>query len=260
MIVSIQKCFAGLLCALSLVNVLSSNAIGQNQEEKEEEKIFSLSSQIDFNSAYVSRAQDSFDGAVIQPSLTAEYNFGSLGTTGANFWSSFGADDNYPAEERFSELDYTLYHNMDISALTLGVGHTWYTYPWDPDYNSATQEWYASISLKDEFINPSLTYFRDYKKANANYLLAEISHDIEGGCLGENVTVTPFANAFFSYGSDGDYTHFEKDGLASIVIGTSASFSIGSVGVAPSLSYNFKVDDTSVNKLWLTISLSYDLI
>ena len=222
--------------------------------ENEEEKSWSITTQVDFQSAYMFRGQDLFDGTGIQPSITTEYSLGDLGTFGGNVWSHLSADENKSSEERFTEIDYTLYHNIKFDQVTLGGGLVWYTYPADDDITN-TQEYFLKLAL-DTPLSPTVVYYRDFDAVNANFFVLSLSEELTSPSIGEGVSVSPFASGTFVEGADRLY---EQDGLAHVTLGTSASFSLGDVGVVPALSYNFKIDDTTVNKLWLTLTLKYDI-
>lgn len=247
---SFPKNFAVFSLALFATNLTYASA-----ENEEANKAWSISTQVDFQSAYMFRGQDLFDGTGIQPSITTEYSLGDFGTMGGNVWSHLSADDNKSSEQRFTEIDYTLYHNIKFDPITLGGGIVWYTYPDGDDDLSGTEEYFVKLSL-DAPLNPSLVYYRDFDAVKANFFVFGLSHEVKSSSFGEGVSISPFVNGTFVEGADGLY---ENNGLAHVTVGTSASFSVGEVGVVPALSYNFKIDETTVNKLWLTLSLKYDI-
>lgn len=246
-----NKCFCLLLWALILAPV--SSTFGGDALGEDEEVGPSVSAQVDVFSAYMFRGQDLFNGTSLQPAVNLGYSLGGAGSLSASAWSHLSIDHTLPAENRFSEVDYTLSYSIGIDALTLGAGHVWYTFPDNDDELEDTAEWFASIGV-DTVLSPTLTYYRDYDLVKANFFVLGVSHEI--GELGSDkgISLTPYANTTFVDDAEGLY---DDDGFANITLGVTASFELAGLDVTPGIHYNFKIDDSTTNKLWLGMSFAF---
>jgi hypothetical protein len=142
--------------------------------------------QADVLSAYVWRGQVLNDELVVQPSLTAETDYG----LSLNVWGNFNTTDRVsPENEReFSEIDLNAAYSRRVSFFTLGVGFYQYLFPNqtvtdDVTSNSAaalpTREVYVSAALEDVILQPTLTVYYDVDAVNGFYGSLGISHSFE---------------------------------------------------------------------------------
>ena len=224
-------------------------------EQAECDKPWSVDLQTDFYSAYMFRGQNLFDGASIQPSIVAGYDFGDIGSVGGYVWSHLSADEQVPSEDRYTEIDYSLFYSFEINIVSLEAGLLWYTYPREHDNINDTAEFYGKIAL-DLPLNPSLTYFRDYEEFDVDYYQLGISQEVEAPFLGDGFKFTPYLTMGFASNSEAIY---EENGLETITIGATFDTSLGDFGVIPNVHYNFKIDDNTDNQFWFGVTFKYGL-
>jgi len=175
-------------------------------------------------SAYVWRGQILNDEAVFQPALNL-----TKGGFGLNVWGNFNLTDSVTEDPDFSEIDLTLSYGGKAGSVGYGVGIIEYLFP-----NSTlatddggigypgTRELYASISLPDLPVIPSLTVYRDIDEADGTYASLALG--------------------------------YSKSLADSLTLGLSTS-----IGVADAEynSFYFGVDDAAVNDANVGATLSY---
>lgn len=241
----LRKCA---LCSLVLGASFASTVSAQDAD-----KSWSIDLSSDFYTDYMFRGFNFYDGTVVQPSVTMNYDLGDAGAISATAWGSIAAD-NRENDGNFTEVDYIVGYSKDIDAWTFGAGHIWYTYPHDPnDAFLYTAELYASVGY-DTVLSPTLTVYHDYESFDNQYYELGISHDIATNALGEGFNVTPYA--VLGFASDAKKV-YKDDGLAQVTTGVSSELPLGDITVTPSFNYTFEVDDNTVNSFWSGVSLAY---
>lgn len=208
---------------------------------------------------YMFRGQNLYDGIAIQPYAAVTFDTG-VGSIGGSLWMHLPAEGDRQ-DEKFTELDESLWYEIGLEPVTLKVGHLWYTYPDDSDPIKDTAEFFASVALDDSEWNPvslapTLTYYKDYREIDYNIFELGMSHKIETDALGKGFNTTPYVT--FGFVSNGD-TVYEDDGLAYVNVGTSFELALGDITVVPSLNYTFEVDDNTTNEFWAALNFNYSL-
>jgi uncharacterized protein (TIGR02001 family) len=142
--------------------------------------------QADVLSAYVWRGQVYNDEPVVQPSLTAETDFG----LSFNVWGNYNTTDRFSPEtdKEFSEVDFNVAYSRTVSFLTLGIGYYEYLYMHQVGFDEAqsnvvpvagTREVYASVGLEDVILAPTLTVYYDFDEVDGFYGNIGISHSLD---------------------------------------------------------------------------------
>jgi hypothetical protein len=142
--------------------------------------------QADVLSAYVWRGQVYNDEIVVQPSLTAETDFG----LSFNVWGNFNATDRFsPETEReFAEVDLNVAYSRKVSFVTLGIGYYEYLYTHQTALDdvtsnavpvAGTREVYACAELEDIILAPALTVYYDFDEVEGFYASLGISHTFD---------------------------------------------------------------------------------
>ncbi|MFN8390540.1 MAG: TorF family putative porin [Bdellovibrionota bacterium] len=225
----------------------------------EPEKPWKIDTAVAFNSDYMFRGQNLYDGISIQPSAGVSYDTG-FGTVGASIWMHTSAEGDRQ-EEKFFELDKTISYAYDFDKLSFKTGFLWYFYPDSSDDINDTSEYYVGLSYDDSEVspfalNPSLTYYKDYREYDTSYFELTFSHAIETDALGKGFNTTPYVTFGFCGNSDKIYA---DDGLEFVAIGTSFNLTLGDIAVVPTINYSFKVDDNTVNEFWVGFTLGYTI-
>ena len=201
---------------------------------------------------YMFRGFNLSDGASIQPSLNLNAKSEEYGTLSAGFWMHLpGESKSYKG--KFEELDNTLKYSYAFEDATLSVGNIWYTYPNHSDHIKSTEEVFASLAFNAP-LNPVLSVYEDYKVYDAQYYELGFSHTFSGFCGGSEASVTPFAT--FGFGTNSKKVYADN-GLEQVTVGTSMAIPLGALVLGPSINYTFKVDDLTVNQLWIGTGLTY---
>ncbi len=241
----------------TLVCCSALNAAAQEEAKEEEESPYSLSISTDIASDYMFRGQNLYQGTSIQPSVGGGYSFGDFGSLDANIWSHNPAEDGHGPQEKYNEIDYTISYSISWDILTLGVGNLWYTYPHQSDVDiEATYEYFISASL-DTILTPTLTFYHDYRLYQTNIFELGFSHSFENESLGKDVSVTP--SVIFGFGQNTDKVYAEDSGLLYISTGVGAELPLAMLKITPSLNYNFKIDDSTINEFWFKVGIAYSL-
>ena len=198
---------------------------------------FSFSWDITQASKYLFQGIDYSNGKpVAQPELALAYKDFSFIS-----WLNFNQD-----EKVFDEIDLYFQYSREVQNLSLTPGYAYYRYPtrgdgWDP-----SQEVYLDISY-DTFLSPTLSTHYDFDAGKGYYFTLGVSHGIET------------SRGIFGLGSNVFYQsdYYDATGFPSVEFNGSYSHSIGSMTIAPSISYfltwnngDFK-DTGSVPEAWL---------
>ncbi len=139
--------------------------------------------QADVLSAYVWRGQVYNDELVVQPSLTAETDFG----LSFNVWGNFNTTDRFSpeTEQEFSEVDLNVAYSRKVSFVTLGIGCGEYLFMHQVGFDEAqsnavpvagTRDVYISAALEDVILAPTLAVYYDFDEVDGFYASLGISH------------------------------------------------------------------------------------
>lgn len=218
----------------------------------EENNPFALSTEVGFFSDYMDRGQNLFDGASIQPVIDASWNTESIGVIGGYVWSHLSVDQSRSSEERFTEIDYVLYHSLTVDIVTFRTEANIVSYP-DGSYNHTNELW-LSLGL-DLPIVPTFTFVRDFTDVLSNWYLLNLSKTITSDCLGETFNLTPYIEFVFASNAAG--RAYDENGLESVSLGLSSDLNLGDISVTPSIHYTFKIDETTSNVLWFGVAFGY---
>lgn len=236
---------------------ISAVAIHAQPVTAQEKNDLSLGLTTDFNSDYMWRGLNLYDGTSIQPALDAKYDLGDMGKIGLNVWSHLSAEGGQSAAEKFTEIDYTAHWGIAVDAWSFSLGHIWYQYPRDSDGIENTAEVFASVSHSCE-LNPTLKVFHDYDQYDNQYYELSMSHAFETAALGDGFKTTPFMAIGFADNAEKVYD--EDSGITHVAVGTSFDFQSGDLTVSPNLNYNFQVDDATQDEFWIGIRLGYAIL
>lgn len=214
---------------------------------------YSLDTLAAFNSAYVFRGTTLYDGASIQPEITAKADTGDTGAFIFDVWDHTSAD-NPEDDTRFNEVDFTLGYTVPVDIVTLGAGYKWYRYQNNHPGFAATQEYYLSAAV-DTVANPTLTYVRDIDAGTYNYYDLTLSEKFEEVCgMGDGFNIKPYVTFGFASNAEGVYEH---GGLVQTTVGLSSDLALGDVSVTPNVNYSFESDAATDNQFWMGFTLGY---
>ena len=248
-----------ILCSLLLLVypllVLAEQDQESNATPEFEEKSFVLDLSTSFFSDYFFRGQNLYPGTSIQPEIAASYSFGDYGALNGSIWGHLSAENNDDQAERFTETDFTISYDIPFDILTLTLGPVWYTYP-DDDGLPESAEYFASLAV-DTILTPTFSFYKDYREYDNEYYEISFSQEVECACLGEGFNFTP--SAALGFASNAEKIYSEDSGLMFVGVGLSSDLALGDITVTPTLNYNFKVDDASVNTFWMGMTFGYSI-
>jgi len=255
-----------LVSTLALGFVASASSVLAEEIEptgavKEEvaDKAWSVDLSTAFLSDYMFRGFNLYDGASIQPSVTASYDTG-YGEVSANLWMHLSAEGDRQAE-KFTELDETISWAYTFDPVTIKLGHVWYNYPDDSDAIDDSAEFFVNLVLDDSSFNdffpltPTFSFYHEYRITDAQYYELVFSHLFEPEFMGKGFNITPFVNIGFA--SNAEKVYDDEQGLVQVIYGISSSVPLGDVLLIPSLNYTSSVDDAATNEFWFGSSVNY---
>lgn len=221
-----------------------------------EDSALSINLSTAFNTDYLFRGFNLYDGASIQPSATIAYETEGFGTFGGSVWSHLSAEGNRK-DEAFTEIDYTLTYDISYEAFSFTLGHVFYTFPKDDnDLILSSNEIFASVTA-DALLAPTFSFYHDYQAFDAQYYELNFSHSLEIDQLGKGFNTTPYVAVGFASNSEKVYN---DDGATHVAFGTSFDLTLGDVAFTPSLNYSRKIDESTVSEFWMGITLSHDIL
>ena len=237
-----------------LISALVAGIVGISSVQAVAEDVeFGIDTLVGFQSAYVYRGTNLYDGVSIQPQITGSADFGDSGTFIADVWDHSSAS-NSDNSKRFNEVDYTLGYSVPVDIVTLGAGYKWYRYQNNNIDFPASQEFYVSAAL-DTVANPTLVYYRDVDAYEMNYYELTFSEEFDEVCgMGDGFNVEPYVTFGFVSDAEGIY---EKGGLIQTTVGVSSTLALGDISVVPSLNYSFESDAATDNQFWAGFVLGY---
>ena len=250
---SLMRTFAVAGLLASFVN------FAQAEDSSEPKKPWSVDLSTAFNSDYMFRGFNLYDGISIQPSVTANFDTG-FGTISGNLWMHLSGEGDKQAQ-KFTEIDESITYSLELEPVTLKTGILWYTYPDGDDDIKDTSEVFASVGLDDSkwlpfALNPIFSVYEDYRVFDAWYYELGFSHTFECDCLGKGFSTVPYVTFGFASSAESEYA---DNGLEHVTIGTSFPLTTGDISVTPTLNYTFKVDDATVNEFWIGTTFGYSL-
>ena len=162
---------------LSLLHVIAIIFIFVSAAKAEEEKP-AMDATVSALNQYVWRGQEQTrNGVVIQPSLTASYKGFSI-----NLWGNLDTNPYSRTDASYSgtwtETDFTLSYSKSFGIITAGAGYIYYGFSAPnaeaPDPQDA-QEIYASIGIIT-LLSPTLTVYKEIDHYHQWYFLLGVSH------------------------------------------------------------------------------------
>jgi hypothetical protein len=218
------------------------------------------SAAVAFNSDYMFRGFQNYDGTSIQPTGTVNYDTG-MGTLSGSVWAHISAESNQQ-QDKLTEVDYTATYTFALENTTLKLGHIWYTYPEDRDGVFVdTKEFYGTVAFNDAewnpliSLNPSLTVYNDYDFLNGGqYYELSFSHLFEFGAGDKAWNLTPYVTFGFASNSEKIYAN---NGLVQTTLGASTTIPWGELTVTPSVNYTAESDDNTRNEFWFGTTIGW---
>lgn len=248
-----RKCVR--LLALALLPAL---ALSSSDARAEETSALSADLSVGVMSDYMWRGFNLYDGTSIQPSATIEYDTG-VGTIGGNLWMHLSAEGDRQ-DEKFTELDETVYYSIALDPVTIKTGFIWYTYPDSSDDIVDATEYFASLSYAGEdpvgYLNPVASFYDEFKETDSQYYELNVSHEFEVAALGDGFKLTPYVTLGFASNAD---DVFGDNGLVHVTEGINIPLQWGIISVTPSLNYTHKVADSTSNEFWAGLIFGYSL-
>jgi hypothetical protein len=196
--------------------------------KEEEQSLFSFDFYVDFLSAYVWRGVIITEEPVWQPNASLAANFGDYGSLSAALFANFNATTRANRNQcgGLDEIDYVIGYEVDVSFLTLGIGHTWWTFPsvTDSKYDSSSREINLSAEIDNDYVVPFVEVDIDYAEADGIYGLAGLRKEIKvvdqlmvGAEVSLGAGTNPYTDYYFGNNSktglvDGNialYTQFD---------------------------------------------------
>jgi hypothetical protein len=224
--------------ALALAGMVASAG-----EEQTEPAAVEVDADVPVLSAYVWRGQVLNDEAVFQPALNL-----TKGGFGLNVWGNFNLTDRVTDDADFSEIDLTISYGGKRGSVGWGVGLIEYLFPnstLTTDAGGAgypsTREAYASVSLPDLVVVPTLSVYRDIDEGNGTYASFGLGYD---RALTDKLTLNVSAALGMA---DADYNAFyfgiEDAALNDANLGASVSYSVSkNLTITPSVQYTWLPD------------------
>jgi hypothetical protein len=196
--------------------------------KEEEQSLFSFDFYVDFYSAYVWRGLIITEEPVWQPNASMAVNFGDYGSFSAALFANFNATTRANRNHcgGLDEIDYVIGYEVDVSFLTLGIGHTWWTFPsvTDSSYDHSSREINLSAEIDNDYVVPFVEVNIDYAEAEGLYGLAGLRKEIQvvdqlmvGAEVSLGAGTNPYTDYYFDNNSktglvDGNialYTQFD---------------------------------------------------
>lgn len=195
-------------------------------QKEESESLFSFEFYVDMYSAYVWRGLILTEEPVWQPNASLSVNLGDYGSLYTDLFANF----NMTTRARHNhcggldEIDYVIGYEVDVSFLTLGIGHTWWTFPsvTDSSYEHSSREINLSAEADNDYVVPFVELNIDYAEADGLYGLAGLRKEIQvvdqlmvGAELSLGAGTSPYTEYYFGNNSksglvDGNLALYSK--------------------------------------------------
>ena len=193
--------------------------------KEEGENLFSFEMYVDFYSAYIWRGMVITEEPVWQPNTSLALNLGDYGKVFTELFANFNTTTRAHHNQcgGIDEIDYAIGYEVDVSFLTLGIAHTWYTFPsiTDSQYEGSTREINLSAEIGNDYVVPFVEVNVDYARADGVYALAGLRKEItvvDQLSLGAEVTLGGGTNPYTEY-------YFGNNSKSGLVDGNIAIFS-----------------------------------
>jgi len=210
-----------------------------------------------FYTDYMFRGKNVYEGTSIQPSVTTFYDFGELGTLGANLWLHVPGETNEPPE-KYTELDTTFSYHLNISYFEVGGGFILYRFPDGDGRIKDTNEYFLSVSA-DVLLNPSFTFYDDYDEGEYQYYTLTLRETVPAPMLGDDFEFTPYVLFGFASNADDGPVFYEDDGLVHIDTGLSLNLELGIFYIVPNFNFTFEIEEGAENEFWLGVDIGFDI-
>ena len=152
-------------------------------------------------------------------------NLGDYGSVFTEFFANFNTTTRAHHNQcgGIDEIDYTIGYEVDVCFLTLGIAHTWYTFPsiTDSQYEGSTREINLSAEIGNDYVVPFVEVNVDYARADGVYALAGLRKEItvvDQLSLGAEVSLGGGTNPYTEY-------YFGNNSKSGLVDGNIAIFS-----------------------------------
>lgn len=173
---------------------------------KEGKSLFSADLYVDCYSAYIWRGMVLTDEPVWQPNASLDLDLGDYGRFFTQFFANFNATTRAHHNHcgGIDEIDYALGYEVDVSFLTLGIAHTWYTYPsiTDSQYEGSSREINLSAEIANDYVVPFVEVNVDYARADGVYARTGLRKEIQlvdQLMMGAEVTLGGGTNPYTDY-------------------------------------------------------------
>lgn len=193
---------------------------------KEEGKsLFSSDLYVNLYSAYICRGMVLAVDPVWQPNASLLLNLDDYGSFFATFFANFNAMTRAHHNQcgGIDEIDYAIGYKVDVHFLTLGIAHSWFTYPsiTDSQYEKSTREINLSAEIDNEYVVPFVEVNVDYAGADGIYVLAGLRKEVkvvDQLMMGTEVTLGGGTNPYTEY-------YFGNNSKSGLVDGNIAIYS-----------------------------------
>ncbi|MEI6646599.1 MAG: hypothetical protein WCP12_11235 [bacterium] len=187
--------------------------------------LFSSDLYVDLYSAYIWRGMVLTDEPVWQPNASLALNLDDYGSFFTTFFANFNTTTRAHHTQcgGVDEIDYAVGYQVDVSFLTLGIAHSWFTYPsiTDSHYEGSTREINLSAEIANEYVIPFVEVNVDYVRADGVYALAGLRKEIQivdQLTMGTEVALGGGTNPYTEY-------YFGNNSKSGLVDGNIAIFS-----------------------------------
>ena len=193
--------------------------------KEEGKRLFSADLYVDFYSSYIWRGMVLIEEPVWQPNASLALNLDDYGSVFTTFFANFNAMTRAHHNQcgGIDELDYAIGYEVDVGFLTLGIAHTWYTFPsiTDSPYEGSTREINLSAEIDNAYVVPFVEVNVDYARVDGVYALAGLRKEIQivdQLTMGAEVVLGGGSNPYTEY-------YFDNKSKSGLVDGNIAIFS-----------------------------------
>jgi hypothetical protein len=228
----------------------------------EEDKPFSASISVGYNSKYIWRGQNVNDTSVLQTNASGS----AYGFTGS-IWSNIDlTNDSQFAPNNageFSEIDVTLDYSHSVSKVGFSLGVIHYLFP--NTAAQATTEIYGGIGFAVPLF-PKITWYRDVDFVDGSYIQLTAGHAFEKiAKWNEDYYVGLSLNGSLAWAGSGynrGYFQIDKTKFNDFTIGIGVPFTLKHFSITPSVNVSTILDERigkatyERNNVWFGLGLS----
>jgi hypothetical protein len=197
--------------------------------KKDTENLISFECYVDVYSAYVWRGLVRTENPVWQPNAILTFNLGDYGSVYAELFGNFNTSTR-PGRNHcggLDEIDYIIGYEVDVSFVTLGIAHTWWTFPsvTDSSYEPSTREINLNAEIDNDYVVPFVELDIDYAEAEGLYGLVGLRKEVQildQLMMGAEITLGAGTNPYTDY----YFGNNSKSGLVDGNIALYAQFDI----------------------------------